>query len=641
MSVFHRPTKTSWPALAVTTILGIQLLVLMEWVFFVTKPSFLAVLETGRRLVVLGLTPLPMLLWAAGLLIPLALASLLLRRWPRAERAVNRAGVLVPAAVLGALFVLMADNFSNTMLGWSIESSAGFGRIVAVVVVLGSFVLGLLTACSWLKYFTPRLGLGALAAGICLALSLVALVGAGGGRTSSLEIDPVRLENVAEPLPNILLLGGDGLNADHLSAYGYERETTPYLEELIPYSLFCENSFSNCDHTTGSLASMLTGRLPTETHVTYPPDILTGDQAYQHLPGLLKRMGYFTEQISIRHYGDAFDVNMREGFDRAAFRDREAAQTPPRFVRLLGQEAGLFFETIVDRIRLRLAHAAGLGELPSAYQEAAHADRLTGHTDAQRYHGLVEALRTAPEPFFVHTHFMATHGPHFTPSVQHFSAGQTQDQDWNLDFYDDAILEFDGAVGDLVEILRERGVLNNTLIIIYSDHGMASNARQRTLLMFVFPEGDRAGRITGNVQILDIAPTIMDFLGLEVPTWMHGRSLLGDSTGDQRPVFSTGFRGDALRRIVSGGPFEVDADAAGPPFFSMGHVSMIIGQRVYSIDLTNSELDVHDLTDHTAPYPEADLPTAEKAGQLLVDHLRKNGWDVAGLPDQVLPVAER
>ena len=88
-----------------------------------------------------------------------------------------------------------------------------------------------------------------------------------------------------------------------------------------------------------------------------------------------------------------------------------------------------------------------------------------------------------------------------------------------------------------------------------------------------------------------------------------------------------------MRRIVADGPFEVDATAAGPPFFSMGRLSMIVGQRVYSFDLINPALDIHDLTDHTAPYPEADLPTAETAGQLLVDHLRQTGWDVLGLPD--------
>jgi hypothetical protein len=625
--------ETSWPTLAVSTILSIQLLVLMEWVFFVTKPSFLAVLSLGPRLRVLGSTPLPMLVMAAALLVPLALAALLLRNRPSAARLLIWLSTLVPAAVLGTLIMLMADNFSNTVLGWSIQRSAGIGRVVAAILVLGSFVLGWRTSWIWMRYFASHRRLGAGLAGICLVVSLVTLVGAGAARITPGALDPGPLGNLTDPLPNILLLGSDGLNANHLSAYGYERATTPNLENLVSYSLFCENSFANCDHTTGSLTSMLTGRLPTETHVTYPPDILTGNQAYQHLPGLLKRLGYYTEQISIRHYGDSFDVNMREGFDRAAFRDRAAAQTSLRFAGLLGQEAGLFFETITDRIRVRLAYVVGLEVMPSAYQEAVHADRLTGHTDAQRYQGLVEALRTAPEPFFVHTHLMATHGAHFTPSMQHFSAGQTQNQDWNLDFYDDAILEFDGAMGNLVEIMRERGVLGNTLIIIYSDHGMRSNARQRTLLMFIFPGGDHAGRITGNVQNLDIAPTIVDYLGLEVPTWMHGRSLLGGSTGAAPPVFSTSFRGDALRRIVADGPFEVDATAAGPPFFSMGRLSMIFGQRVYSFDLINPALDIQNLTDHTAPYSESDLPTAEVAGGLLVDHLRQRGWDVLGLPD--------
>ena len=77
-----------------------------------------------------------------------------------------------------------------------------------------------------------------------------------------------------------------------------------------------------------------------------------------------------------------------------------------------------------------------------------------------------------------------------------------------VDFYDDAIREFDGAVGELVEILRARGVLGNTLIIIYSDHGMGSNARLRTPLMFLFPGGELTGGVSTNVQNLDIAPRL-------------------------------------------------------------------------------------------------------------------------------------
>jgi hypothetical protein len=628
----HHP-GFSWFTLAVVTVLGILLLVLMEWIFFVTKPSFLAVLPSGERLAVLALTPLPLLALAWGLLIPLALGSLLSGRQSVLHTWLERIAGLVPATVLGSLFLLMADNFANTMLGWSIQESSGLNRAVAVVLILASYWLGWRVAQAWLRFFGRRRHLGTGLAGAYLVLALLVLILMAGGQTSPQGAISSRPGKSSEPLPNILLLGSDGLNANHLSAYGYERQTTPYLEELVPFSLFCENSFANCDHTTGSLASLLTGRLPTETRVTYPPDILTGEQSYWHLPGLLKGLGYYTEQISIRHYGDAFDVNMRDGFDRAAFRDRRTSQASSRFFGWLGENSGLFFETITDRIASRLAHVVGLGVLPSAYQEAVHADRLTGHTDLQRYEGLAEALSTAPEPFFVHTHFMATHGGYFSPSTQHFSAGQNQDRDWMTDFFDDAILEFDGAVGELIEVLRERGVLDNTMIILYSDHGMRSDARQRTLLMFIFPEGELAGRIPVNVQLLDVAPTIVDFLGLEIPGWMHGRSLLGASPAENRPVFSTGFRGDALRRIVPEGPFEVDAGAAGPPFFSMGSISMVVGQRVYKLDLVDPGLSVQDLADHTAPLPASELPSAQQAGEILVNHLRDRGWDVAGLPD--------
>jgi arylsulfatase len=95
---------------------------------------------------------------------------------------------------------------------------------------------------------------------------------------------------------------------------------------------------------------------------------------------------------------------------------------------------------------------------------------------------------------------------------QKFSAGQSiQDQEpWSDDFYDDSILDFDMNVGEVIDELTKLGLLENTILIIGSDHGQQWNQLNRLPLIIRFPQGQYAGRIQTNVQNLDIAPTILD-----------------------------------------------------------------------------------------------------------------------------------
>ena len=130
---------------------------------------------------------------------------------------------------------------------------------------------------SWLFYIS--LGLVAISIGLALV------------RINYTKIDQTDATAEVQPadnLPNIILLGSDGLNADNMSVYGYDKDTTPRLRELAQTSLVAENAFTNAGNTAGSVVSILSGKLPTQTRVLYPPDILTDLAAFQHLPGILK-----------------------------------------------------------------------------------------------------------------------------------------------------------------------------------------------------------------------------------------------------------------------------------------------------------------------------------------------------------------
>src|SRR6187200_426874 len=145
------------------------------------------------------------------------------------------------------------------------------------------------------------------------------------------------------------------------------------------------------------------------------------------------------------------------------------------------------------------------------------------------------------------------------------------------DFYDDAILEADESVGSIVELLRRRGVRDRTLTAAYSDHAQGSRTERPVPLIVRMPSGLRHGRIGQTVQIIDIAPTVLDALGLRLPSWMTGQSLLR-AIPPCRRVFGA-VATSRVQRIR--GDYTIPA----APFFSLGAVSLIAGKGWFRLEL--------------------------------------------------------
>lgn len=67
---------------------------------------------------------------------------------------------------------------------------------------------------------------------------------------------------------------------------------------------------------------------------------------------------------------------------------------------------------------------------------------------------LFSFIEASPSPFFAHVHLMATHGRRFRPEERLFSKGKTQDRDWMVDFYDDAIRDLDRNFEEMIRRLK-------------------------------------------------------------------------------------------------------------------------------------------------------------------------------------------
>jgi arylsulfatase A-like enzyme len=133
------------------------------------------------------------------------------------------------------------------------------------------------------------------------------------------------------------------------------------------------------------------------------------------------------------------------------------------------------------------------------------------------------------------------------------------------DFYDDAILSFDLQVRRIFRELIRRELLDNTVVVICTDHGMNWSVNGRIPLLCVFPGGKHSGRIKVNVQNLDIAPTLLDYLGLEPPEWMSGVSLLSSEKNPSRIILTFDRKHGDVRVRTEGGWIQ-DESKVRPPF---------------------------------------------------------------------------
>ena len=623
----------SWTRLACLTLLATYFYVFMEWLFLVTKPSFMSPLSWVESLLVLVVSPGPMLVL---LICPLTLFWLLgsLLPFPRYRSLGLVAGCLIPAALLGGCFLLLLDNFTLTVLGWGIRHSEGVWLTGYQIVLLGLTLLAydqLWQTQRAVQSYRLERSLRVIC-GLLLALTLLGTVYSWSNHSGDSDVAANR--SGQGQFPNILLVIGDGLASTHMSLYGYQRDTTPGLRELADRALVAENCFPNAGPSGASIASILTGKLPTETRLVYPPDILTGLDSYQHLPALLRMRGYRSANISLRHYVDAYDLNMRNSFDWSNGRQIEDSVLPEFLVSLTGQKSDYFLSSLRDRIESRLWHIFKVQRMSDAFEEVVQTEKQYTR-DGERTHQLWQFIDQGPGPFFAYLHLLGTHGDHFNPPNRIFSEGQTQTEPWMTDFYDDAVLAFDQQVQQLWLGLQNRGLLSNTIVIIGSDHGMKHAIGERVPLMFLFPENEPSGHIGANVQNLDIAPTLLDYLGISQPVWMSGRSLLSGEP-ESRPLFSTDRA--VLPATGEGGWRQFESANLRPPFFSLGYVSVAQCDTVYKLDLKNGWLFVSSVEKHTRPCPSDGRGTPQEATRLILDHLAENKYDVSALDPSAMRI---
>jgi len=625
------PAKFSWKGLFVMAVISAYLYVFFEWLFIITKPSFLTtasiflkieiLLFSASLLTVICVLPLAVLFGAAALVRQENFNTLLLGL-----------GAAVPAGAVSALALLMIDNFTYTIFKFGIVSADGLPRALYLVGFLLLFLLAfretrknMASIENWpLLARRPTVPLLPLAGWVLLSLVLFY-------QGSGIRKDDQATAALARKggLPNILLITADGLKATHTSLYGYERNTTPNLVHLSETSLVAENYFNNAAGTTGSLLSIYTSKSSATTRVMSFPDILKGEDAYQHLPNILKRLGYYNIQYTHPVHVDAIKQNVLAGFDEINGKMVQQSGVQSMLNQYLKTDYAYFLYELGNRIVDRMRHIT-FNKKMITQQELVQPSEF-GIEDPPKVKRILQVLEQSDRPVFTHLHWMGTHGADFYPTNRIYSQGKNieQQQKWDRDFYDDSIVDFDAGVAKIIDALVEMGMYDNTIIIVSSDHGQNYTTTDRIPLLIHFPAGQYQREVMGNVQGLDIAPTLLEYLGIPRPAWMEGESFLTRDP-DISPIIAVGV---GHKKIRVGDTLVDRSDL--PPFYQYGMINVVSCDTWYQLDLMDFRLETGKVPDYVGSCDAAAAVDEQGAFALMREHLAERGFDVSSL--QTLP----
>ena len=321
-----------------------------------------------------------------------------------------------------------------------------------------------------------------------------------------------------------MLIVLDTARPDHLSAYGYDRPTSPALEKLAAEGVLFEQAVSSAPWTLPSMATILSGKRYSDVY---------DEGLEESIVESIAAAGYATAAITEGGY-----VSRAFGFDRG------------------------FMEWVEEE-------GAVQGLQPG---EEYDADPTGGIENTFRL--ATEWIRAhRQERFFLMIHTYEPHTPYmrrtFTEGKAPAAFGETfpmgalhalqsgelklsdQDLTYLTALYDGGIRESDRHVGEFLATLESIGRREDTLVVVTSDHGEELGEHFRShsadhghallddqmlvpLILHHPRESYPVGRVAAQVRTMDILPTMADLLDAELPDPTEGASLVPMMRGEER-----------------------------------------------------------------------------------------------------------
>jgi len=321
--------------------------------------------------------------------------------------------------------------------------------------------------------------------------------------------------------PNVILLGIDSLRPDHLTRNGYSEQIAPHVEEFLDNSIIYTNAHTPLARTFPSWMSILTGEYPTATGLRY--NLIQRhyyNKAQPTLPELLKKeYGYYT--FHAMDETRFCNIIPEDGFDE--------------FKHPVTGVVDFLFSGMHDFTFTNLYFNNRIGGLlfPFIKNNRSVTHLYDGNLFVNDIAGKLKSLRNK-ERLFLAVHLCAAHWPYTMRGVNtHFENKLMSDHER----YQEAIKIADDQFGIIINEIKQTGLYDNSIIILLSDHGESFakhwghgtslyDANQNHIVLGVKPANYNGYEENDSlVSTIDIAPTIIDLLGLEPVSGFRGKVL--------------------------------------------------------------------------------------------------------------------
>lgn len=433
---------------------------------------------------------------------------------------------------------------------------------------------------------------------------------------NSLNLMRPTRSKIAKARPNIILISVDTLRRDRLGCYGYSAAHTPHIDSLATQSILFEDATTPIAFTGPAHTSMLTGLYPMHhgvkmNGVGMPKTVIT-------LPDLLSQNGYQTAAFIsgwplkdvVLNLGKRFGV-YNDNFSKWKF-------FPDTMQQLI----------IIKLLYRTLRVLTGMDYIPS--------ERAGEYTTEK---AIAWLSKHAEGPFFLFVHYFDPHGPHVIPPTNDpkndpyyatgapvFRRSQPMEVRRKIlenpqrvvhikQLYDKEISYTDNQIGRLLDALKTLDLMKNTYVIFTADHGESLDEHGyyfnhgeylydnviRVPLLLRIPEARYKGiRVSNQVRLVDVTPTVLDAANIQTNLDLDGRSLLsivhGKETAERvslgavEDIWST----STARYYVRQKGYELIWDL---------NIPRVGENPVYEqlFDLTKDPDELHNLTDRDLP----------------------------------------
>jgi arylsulfatase A-like enzyme len=332
---------------------------------------------------------------------------------------------------------------------------------------------------------------------------------------NTLQIQPP--PDIPANLPNVLLVTLDTLRADYLHCYGNPTVQTPVLDYLAADGILFEAAFAQAPYTTPSHCSIMTSTYMSQHGAFHGSAMKTG---LPTIADILKACGYQTSAFVSCRMVRSGNSRLNQGFDY--YEDSLSPHTS-------------FFRHDECQYLLSINIISHLQQ-----------HQIPGHIVTAR--ALKWLNKKRKDPFLCWLHYFDPHTPYDAPEpYKDMYAGKVDDslpRVFDRTRYAGEVTYTDIQLGIIINALKEKKLYDDMLIIVTSDHGEAFGEKHGDItefghgqylydttlhvpLIIKLPkQKTNAKRVSNVVQLIDIAPTIMEQVGIPNPKSFHGKSLL-------------------------------------------------------------------------------------------------------------------